>query len=104
MSMMDSVATALAQLPAEQRDSAARELAELYALQIDCDPDALETYGPKLLAVLDALGLTPKARAVATKGGGADEPAAGKRNPADELRARRAARLAGAKAVDTATS
>lgn len=46
--------------------------------------------GPKLLAVLDALGLTPKARAATkqTPAGAAPRPA----NPLDQLRARRAQR------------
>lgn len=44
--------------------------------------------GPKLLAALDSLGLTPKARAGKEGHGGPGKPA----NPIDELRARRAAR------------
>lgn len=71
------------------------------------DPDAMDAYrtirdalgahsvasdlGPKLLATLDALGLTPKARASA-KGGGGDQPRPA--DPLDELRAKRRARLA----------
>jgi hypothetical protein len=72
------------------------------------DPDAMDAYrairdalgahsvasdlGPKLLAALDALGLTPKARAAGGKGasGGQSRPA----DPLDELRAKRRARLA----------
>lgn len=38
--------------------------------------------GPKLLATLDALGLTPKARSAVSKGVSDDKPAA---NPLDEL-------------------
>lgn len=38
--------------------------------------------GPKLLATLDALGLTPKARSAVKKGVSDDKPAA---NPLDEL-------------------
>lgn len=45
--------------------------------------------GPKLLAALVELGLTPKARAALSKGGRDDGPA---QSPLDELRARRAAR------------
>jgi hypothetical protein len=49
--------------------------------------------GPKLLATLDALGMTPKGRAaIIGKGAPTREPAA---SPLDELRARRAARAAG---------
>jgi len=54
--------------------------------------------GPKLLAALSALGLTPAARGDG-KGGTAGEPAA---NPLDELRARRAARTDRTATVDTA--
>ena len=71
--VVESVRAALAELPADPRDEAARNLAERYALRIDIGgEDELSTYGPKLLAVLDALGLTPKARAVAMKGGKVD--------------------------------
>jgi hypothetical protein len=52
--------------------------------------------GPKLLAALEALQLTPRARAAAMKGGAAGEPA---KSPLDELRARRARRHS-AEAVD----
>jgi len=43
--------------------------------------------GPKLLATLDALGLTPRARAALTKGAGTGVQRDG--SPLDELRARR---------------
>jgi hypothetical protein len=59
------------------------------------------TFGPKLLAALDALALTPRARAAITKGVTGDKPAA---DPIDELRARRAARQHHAPAVDPASS
>jgi hypothetical protein len=72
------------------------------------DPDAMDAYrairdalgahsvasdlGPKLLTTLDALGLTPKARA-AGKGGSGDQPAR-PADPLDELRRKRRDRLA----------
>jgi hypothetical protein len=55
------------------------------------------TFGPKLLTALDALALTPRARAAITKGVNGDKPAA---DPIDELRARRAARQHHAETVD----
>lgn len=68
-------------------DEAAVELARTYAGAID-DGGPLDVLGPKLLAVLDSLGLTPKARA-AQKGGADDKPTS---SPLDQLRERRRAR------------
>lgn len=50
----------------EPGDWAALELAGLYAKQIEANPDAktLESLGPKLMALLVELLLTPKARQV----------------------------------------
>ena len=56
--------------------------------------------GPKLLAVLDALQMTPRARAVPVKGGGDARPGG---NPLDDLAERRA-RQGGATAVDATTA
>jgi hypothetical protein len=82
------------------RDKAALELARHYARLID-EGDPVELLGPKLLAALDALVLTPKARANITKGL-SHEPA--KADPVDEIRARRAARQHHAATLDpTAT-
>ena len=72
-------------------DLPAVRLAKLYAQRIDNgDPDGLkdplEVYGPKLLAVLDALGMTPKARA-SRKGTGGVKPG---ESELDKLRATRA--------------
>lgn len=54
--------------------------------------------GPKLLAALEALQMSPRARAVVQKGGTGDKPSA---NPLDQLAARRAGR-GRAPAVDSA--
>ena len=65
------VAETLRNLPdLTDADAAAVKLARLYAAAIDaCDtPDALDKLGPKLLAALEALGATPRARA-SRKGG-----------------------------------
>lgn len=92
MNLTASVRLGLAALgPLDDRDRAVADLALGYAKQIDaCDVELLDA-GPKLLAALTALQLTPAARAAAVKGAGADQV---KRNPADELRAKRAARRA----------
>lgn len=59
----------------------------------------LSDLGPKLLAALEALQLTPRARTAVMKGGnGGSAPA----SPLDELRARRAARANRATTVDAA--
>lgn len=80
-------------------DVAAAELAITYAKAIDDSGPACEECGrhggdvvkagPLLLAALDALQLTPKARAAVQKG---VKDAANRSNPLDELRARRGAR------------
>jgi len=67
------------------QDDAAAQLALRYAGAIDADPESLDTLGPKLLAVLVALGMAPSGRgAKAVKSD--DKPVV---NPLDELRARR---------------
>lgn len=45
-------------------DSGAVQLAHIYAKRIDDDPESLEQIGPKLLAVLESLGATPKGRSL----------------------------------------
>lgn len=81
-------------------DKGAAELARTYARAIDTGGE-LEKVGPLLLAVLESMLLTPKARAAAMKGAKDDRPAA---SPLDELRARRAARQRHAETGDTAAS
>jgi hypothetical protein len=66
-----SVAKTISQLRLEPQDGACALLARQYAEAIDNAPDrgkALELHGHRLLAVLEALGATPRARAAAAKG------------------------------------
>lgn len=70
---------------ADSTDAAAMELAMIYAEAIDLGGDVAKL-GPPLLAALEALHLTPRARA--SKGG----TTVGGSSPLDELRARRARR------------
>jgi hypothetical protein len=73
------------------QDSAAAALALAYAEAIDADPEAVSDVGPKLLAVLTALGMTPAGRGA--KGGKSDgTPVV---NKLDELKERREQRRAG---------
>lgn len=92
------------------RDRAALDLALSYAASID-DTDReceqcgrhggdLAKLGPALLAALEALRMTPRARAAATKAVTSDKPAA---NPLDQLAGRRA-RRGRPEDLDTATS
>jgi hypothetical protein len=90
MSLRESVTNSLDALEVDDRDGAARDLAVLYATEIDGAPELLEQLGPKLLATLEALGMTPRARSAATKGA----PGAAV-NPLDQLQRRRAERTAG---------
>lgn len=102
MSLADAVRVGIAELgDLDPRDRAVAALAVQYAEHID-DPidwgdvqrDPLAELGPKLLAALRELGLTPAAR----KGivGDAPAPAAKPKSKLDELHARRAARVSGA--------
>jgi len=69
-------------------DQAAVQLALTYAAAVDAG-EPVEKVGPPLLAVMEALGMTPRARAALAKGVTSAGPSA---SPLDELRARRAAR------------
>lgn len=100
MSLQESVQDALNAKPIEPRDKAVADLALTYATQVD-EGGPLEKLGPPLLAALEALGMSPRARAAATRGGKPDD--AERKSPLDELRERRA-RKNGAPALDaTAT-
>jgi hypothetical protein len=92
MSLSQSVDAALAETEHEARDGGTVALARYYAAVIDSVPDAdmivtLRDLGPKLLAVLEALNMSPRARSAATR-----TPGPVTANPLDELRARRAER------------
>ena len=99
MALVESVTAGLAELePLDVRDQAVADLALKYAAAIDDDEgwkdrlrDPLAELGPKLLAALTSLQMTPAARSAAVKGAKTDAP---KRSPLDELRARREARKA----------
>lgn len=97
MTITDALSEALTAAPIGDVDAATVELARGYAAEIDAGGD-LGKLGPKLLACLDALLMTPKARAAVVKGG-EDEP---ETNPLDDLRERRRKRYA--TAVDAATT
>lgn len=84
MPMRESVAAAIAAAETDPRDQGAVDLALAYAADIDAGEGDLAKLGPALLAVLEALGLSPRARkAVKTS----EQPAA---NPLDQLAAVRA--------------
>lgn len=74
--------------PPEARDEAAAGLALTYAQAIDEGGD-LSKLGPPLLAALESLLLSPRARAAAKKAVTSDKPPA---NPLDQLAERRRAR------------
>lgn len=92
--------SAVDELGPEDRDRAAAELAFTYARQIDVGDDPAKL-GPLLLATLESLLMTPRARAAAVRGGVPD--GGDKRSPLDELRERRA-RKSNPPDLDTATS
>lgn len=104
--MESTVQTAVAALTDLQpSDQAAVELALMYAANIDTDPDLIDKLGPKLLAALDALGATPKARKAQTGKAAADDSAP--TNPLHRIRddiAARRARMRGTPAVDAAAT
>ncbi len=96
MFMSQAVDKALGATEHEAGDGAAGALVRLYAATIDDaasqgTPQAVETLrelGPKLLAALEALGMSPRARSAAMKGA----PGGPASSPLDELRQRRAGR------------
>jgi len=92
-------ADALAAAPIEPRDAATAELARTYARAIDRGAD-LTKVGPALLAALEALGMSPRARSAVRKAATDDKPSA---NPLDQLAERRL-RLRPAAPVDTPAS
>lgn len=92
--MQDAVRKAAAAI--EGVDLAAVELAATYGAAIDGGGDVDKT-GPLLLAALESLLMTPRARAATAKGGDRDGRGS---NPLDELRARRGARVNNPPAVD----
>jgi hypothetical protein len=73
------------------QDQAAVHLAVTYARLIDTDPFAVVKVGPLLLRVLEALLMTPRARATVEIEKGVDD-VRGIVSPLDELRQRRAGR------------
>jgi hypothetical protein len=91
---------ALGAVTVEPADQAAVRLAQRYAADLD-DGGDLAKLGPQLLAVLESLGMTRRARAALVKGAMIREPAA---SPLDELRQRRRARADRAAAVDASAS
>lgn len=97
MSLVDSVRAGLAALePIDVRDRAMADLAVLLAERIvdhaewaDKQRDPLSELATKLMQALDRLGMNPAARKTVIEA----KPAAAK-SPLDELRERRAARVA----------
>ena len=99
--LVDAVREALAELDLTPADKGATELALTYANSIDSGMGDIARVGPALLAVLESLGMTPKARAAIKRGVNTD---AGHTSPLDELRIRRNSRINRSKAVDSATA
>lgn len=89
MSVSDSVRAALAAATVDPRDQAAADLALAYAADIDDREGDIAKLGPALLATLEALLMSPRARAAAKKAVTDAKPAA---NPLDQLAAARARR------------
>ena len=86
-----AVFNALKDVQLKPRDKAAAQLALVYARRID-DDAPLVKLGPLMLAVLESLGMTPRARVALLKGNDdGPKPA----NPLDELRQRRERRNVG---------
>jgi hypothetical protein len=87
---------ALAEADLDTLDAATIELARTYADHIDDANEELSKLGPRLLTCLEALLLTPRARAkILTAGDDNEQPT----NPVDELRDRR--RQRGTPTMDT---
>lgn len=89
-----AVKSAVSGLSLLPQDSAAVELAITYARSVDSLQEPVSKSGPPLLAVLEALGMTPRGRTALLRGAKSSEqqPAG---DPIDELRQRRARRSTG---------
>lgn len=84
--LADVVQKALDSLDVDDRDQGAAELALTYARDIDAGGE-LTKLGPALLACLDALHMTPRARAAVRKA--AEVTGAQPASPLDELQQQR---------------
>jgi hypothetical protein len=94
-----SVVRAISEAEIEERDKATAELARQYALSIDHGGDVVKL-GPLLLSVLESLNMSPRARAVGTKGVTTSD---NKPSTLDQLAERRA-RKSRAEDLDASTS
>lgn len=96
MTMRDAVETSLAADTVADSDRAVADLALAYADAIDEDAGQLKDLGPKLLAALEAMQLSPRARSLARlhalgdRGGQQGGSAGSEQGGLDELRIRRA--------------
>lgn len=92
--LAEAVVASLKAIPRKDVDAAAARLAHAYAAAIDAaddKADALAALGPKLLAALDALGMTPKSRSAIVQGEVHDKPSP-RAASISKLRARQEAR------------
>jgi hypothetical protein len=85
MTLRESVEAALTAAGRDPQDQATGDLALTYAGEIDAGGD-LTKLGPALLTALEALHMSPRARAAAKKAVTNDKPVA---NPLDQLAAAR---------------
>lgn len=85
--LVSVVRAALGEKPPEPADAAVAALALTYAQAIDDQSADLAKVGPALLASLEALQMSPRARALAARGLKTDGPARSAK--LDELRKRR---------------
>ncbi len=72
------------------RDAAAVDVAKRYAKLIDDESSLVADVGPKLLAVLTSLGMTPAGRGSKGGGGQSVSPVGSKLDELEERRERRA--------------
>ncbi len=100
VSLLATLNAALDATETTPADQTAVHLALLYASQIDENEARASELGPKLLTALDALCMTPRARNAIKGASGA----AILDSPLDQLKARRAARIADPAAVDAPAS
>ena len=96
------VVNALRAFPPGPRHSGTVALALTYAKEIDLGGD-LAKIGPALLACLVELQMTPRALAVAQRGGAGKPDEQPAKSPLDELRARRAGKNSAQTVDPTAT-
>lgn len=81
--LAEALTSVLGGVTKKPQDAAVVRLAITYAEQLDADPELLVKLGPQFLAVLESLGMTPRARAAIMAKGGRNDGDSGAEHDGD---------------------